>query len=51
MDNSTNQNNNIQTLNDDFLSYFPMKDITAIDNIEALITNDIGFKKTNMVGI
>lgn len=50
MDNSTNQNNNIQTLND-FLSYFPMKDITAIDNIEALITNDIGFKKTNMVGI
>jgi len=47
---STNRNNNIQTLNDDFLSYFPMKDITSIDNIEALITNDIGFKK-NVVGI
>lgn len=46
----TNQNNNIQTLNDDFLSYFPMKDITEIANIEALITNDIGFKK-NLVGI
>jgi len=50
MDISTNKNNNIQTLNDDFLSYFPMKDITAIDDIEALITNDIGFKK-NVVGI
>eukprot|EP00102_Acyrthosiphon_pisum_P020854 XP_016658064.1 PREDICTED: uncharacterized protein LOC107883111 [Acyrthosiphon pisum] len=46
MDISTNKNNNnIQTLNDDFLSYFPMKDIAGIDNIEALITNDIGFKK------
>jgi len=51
MDISTNKNNNnIQTLNDDFLSYFPMKDIAGIDNIEALITNDIGFKK-NVVGI
>lgn len=51
MDISTNKNNNnIQTLNDDFLSYFPMKDIAGIENIEALITNDIGFKK-NVVGI
>lgn len=50
MDISTNKNNNnIQTLNDEFLSYFPMKDIAGIDNVEALITNDIGFKK-NVVG-
>lgn len=42
---STNQNNNIQTLNDDFLLYFPMEDVTAIYNIEALITNYINLKK------
>ena len=44
LDISTNRNN-IQTLNEDFLSYFPMKDTTSIDNIEVLITNDIDFKK------
>jgi len=37
--------NNIQTLNEDFLPYFPMKDTALIDNIEIFITNDIDLKK------